>query len=183
MTPRKHLWSDGWEEDLEPAGTPSAPASAPATEPAPDPAPDPAPARVPRGRSPRTIAAVGAGVLVAAAAVWSIAAPRHAHRTPGPVAAAHRPAATPGRPDALGLELAGAPGHRVVVRGVVPGSPATSVGIGAGQDLLAINGHAVTAPGQVDEILGRLPLGSPVTLQLTEGGAQITAEIQEPGIP
>lgn len=179
MSQRKHLWSDGWDADLEPAGPSNRSTAAPETETE----PAPAPTRASGGPAPRTVAAVGAGVLVLAAALWAIASPHHARSSPGPAPVARTPASPPGRPDALGLELAGAPGHRVVVRAVVPGSPATSVGIGAGQDLIAVNGHAVTTPAQVEEILGRLPLGSPVTLQLTQGGAQIAAEIQEPGIP
>ena len=93
------------------------------------------------------------------------------------------PSTSPTQPDALGLELESAPGGRVSVKAVVPGSPATTVGIAAGDDLLTINGQHVTSPSQVDAILGKLPLGTPVSLQLTDGSAQITAQIQESGIP
>lgn len=182
MSPRKHLWSDGWEQEPEQPVVPSAatsplPAadgSSPSRE---TETPVPAP-RDRRGR--RTALAVGA-VLVAAAGAWVIVS---SATSGGP---ADRPArartASPPHADALGLELVGAPGHRVVVQAVVPGSPATAVGIDAGEDLRAVNGHRVTAPGQVDAILNRLALGTPVTLQLTQGPAVITAEIQEPGVP
>jgi membrane-associated protease RseP (regulator of RpoE activity) len=103
--------------------------------------------------------------------------------TPTPKASPRVPPTSQSHADALGLELASAPGDRVTVKAVVPGSPANAVGIDAGDQLVTINGQHVTFSSQVDGILDKLPLGTLVTLQLIRGSAQITAQIEETGIP
>jgi S1-C subfamily serine protease len=81
------------------------------------------------------------------------------------------------------MVLASAGPDRVVVTGVVPGSPATTIGVGAGLQLVTINHRRVTSPADANAIISSLKLGSPVLLEFAEGGASVTAEIQEPGVP
>lgn len=196
MSPRKQLWSDGWDQELADA------ASATPAPLIPDgPPQSPAPAGDPRRFGRHTIALGGGAIVLVAAIVALIAAltssggsahrPASAFRPAGTSAAAvpttatavSPPATSPGKADALGLVLGAASGHRVVVQRVVGGSPAAAVGISGGEELLTINGQPVTAPDQAEALLGKLPLGTLVTLQLSQGATQITAQIQEPGIP
>lgn len=193
MSQRTPLWSDGWDRDLE---APEAPTDPRADHPAPA-----APAAASRPALHSAVPVVAA-LLVVGAAGAGIAASRAGRHHPPTVSvvAAAPPTATPAQPsvpqlsttaphtgghgaDALGLKLAAAPGHGVLVAGVAPGSPVTDVGVDAGQVLQSINGRAVSTPAQAEAILDGLPLGTAVTLQLTQGGAQITAQLQEPGIP
>src|SRR5581483_2081276 len=61
-----------------------------------------------------------------------------------PTVTATQPSTTPpgssANGDALGLVLQSVPGDSVIVQAVVPGSAAASVGIGAGDKLLSVNG-------------------------------------------
>jgi S1-C subfamily serine protease len=77
----------------------------------------------------------------------------------------------------LGLVLQSVPVDRVIVQAVVPGSPADQAGIGASDTLLSVNGHQITSPGQVDNILSHLHQGSTVTLQLDQGPVAMTVGI------
>jgi membrane-associated protease RseP (regulator of RpoE activity) len=103
--------------------------------------------------------------------------------TAPPSATSAAPPASASNADSLGLVLQSVPVNHVIVQAVVPGSAAESVGIGAGDQLLSVNGHPVHSPDDVATILGKLPKGSRLTLQLIQGSAQITATIQESGIP
>jgi membrane-associated protease RseP (regulator of RpoE activity) len=103
--------------------------------------------------------------------------------TAPPSGAGTAPPATASNADSLGLVLQSVPVDHVIVQAVVPGSAAASVGIGAGSQLLSVNGHPVHSPDDVATILGKLPKGSKLTLQLIQGSAQVTATIQESGIP
>jgi hypothetical protein len=84
--------------------------------------------------------------------------------------------------DALGLQLSLVPVDKVVVSAVVPGSLAAQ-DIGAGDELLSVNGTKVTSPDQANAIIAKIPKGSVVTLQLVQGSALITATLQESNGP
>ncbi|MHB8689745.1 MAG: PDZ domain-containing protein [Solirubrobacteraceae bacterium] len=103
--------------------------------------------------------------------------------TAPPGATSTAPPASASNADSLGLVLQSVPVNRVIVQAVAPGSAAEQAGIGAGDQLLSVNGHPVHSPDDVATVLGKLPKGSKLTLQLLQGSAPVVATIQGSGIP
>ncbi|MBT2481010.1 S41 family peptidase [Streptomyces sp. ISL-94] len=68
---------------------------------------------------------------------------------------------------------------RITVDKVQPGSPAARAGLRAGDRLLSVDGHAVTGLAVTDVIsLLRGEAGTPVVLNLTRGGADLTETLR-----
>jgi S1-C subfamily serine protease len=70
----------------------------------------------------------------------------------------------------LGLQMESVPVNRVLVAGVVPGSPADRAGIGPGDVITAVNHHPVEQPGDVISALSPLHPGNNVLVQFSRGG-------------
>jgi thiol-disulfide isomerase/thioredoxin len=87
------------------------------------------------------------------------------------------------RPGWLGVELAAPPADElgVLVRGVVPGSPAERAGLAAGDLLLMIDGRAVERPGDVIALVSAHAPGERAAIVLRRGGAErLVAATLEP---
>jgi peroxiredoxin len=83
----------------------------------------------------------------------------------------------------LGVELAAPPEGEsgVLVRGVVPGSPAERAGLALGDSLLMIDGKAVARPGDVIELVTAHRPGERVAVVLRRGGVErLVAATLEP---
>jgi hypothetical protein len=203
MSAPKHLWAGDWETESEaakaaragsapialprapvvPIPAPRAPAR-PAPPPPPRPAPPPpAPRGEPSPRLPprigawraraalalrraRTRAVLIAAVLVAALAVGlalGLGGGGGGNRT---VALARVPY--------LGVQMVSLPGGAVLVQGVVPGSPAAAAGLGSGDVIVALDGHKVASPGDVDAQLA----GERARLRILRGGVYLTVGVR-----
>ena len=83
----------------------------------------------------------------------------------------------------LGVELAAPPegDSGVLIRGVVPGSPAERAGLALGDLLLMIDGKAVARPGDVIELVSTHRPGERVAVVLRRGGVErLVAATLEP---
>ena len=69
----------------------------------------------------------------------------------------------------------GTPG--VVVRDVLPGSPAAAAGMHAGDRVVALDGRAIDQPMRLQNALAVLPAGSKVALKVVRDGAELTLEV------
>jgi S1-C subfamily serine protease len=76
----------------------------------------------------------------------------------------------------LGVQLESVPVNRVLVDGVVPGSPADRAGIGPGDVIVAVNGKAVGSPGDVDADLSGLHAGNTVSVAVKRGPQTFTTK-------
>lgn len=186
MPSPKHLWSGDWERESAAAAAardaserPAAPARPAPVDPAPpEPLPPPRPRVTPRPARPtpspgswlgrRVLLVSILGALVLVGTVWALS-------SGGNTSTASQGGG--GQPY-LGMNLQSVPVDRVLVQSVVPGSPADQAGIGPGDLLLSVDGHAVSSPGDVYHILSGLQPGDAVTLRLQQGPVSITAQVQ-----
>lgn len=76
----------------------------------------------------------------------------------------------------LGIQMESVPVNRVLVDGVVPGSPADQAGVGPGDIVVAVNGKAVSSPGDVDADLSGLHAGDTVSLAVQRGPQMFTTK-------
>ena len=74
----------------------------------------------------------------------------------------------------LGVQLQPGPdGQGVVVGNAMPGGTAATIGVKTGDRISAINGKAVSNPGEVVALARTIPGGAPVTFDLVRGGAPV----------
>lgn len=78
----------------------------------------------------------------------------------------------------LGVETQSLPGGAVLVDGVVPGSPAAVAGLGPGDVIVALAGHAVSSPAGLETLLTRMHAGERVRLRIQRGGAYLDVEVR-----
>lgn len=69
----------------------------------------------------------------------------------------------------------GTPG--VVVRDVLPGSPAAAAGVHAGDRVVALDGRPIDQPMRLQNALAVLPAGTKVELRVVREGAELTLEV------
>jgi membrane-associated protease RseP (regulator of RpoE activity) len=84
----------------------------------------------------------------------------------------------------LGVQMESVPVNRVLVAGVVPGSPASQAGIGPGDVIVAIDNHPVSQPGDVTGDLSSLHPGDSVQIEIDRGGIPLNTRAtltHEPG--
>jgi S1-C subfamily serine protease len=84
----------------------------------------------------------------------------------------------------LGVQMESVPVNRVLVAGVVPGSPASQAGIGPGDVIVAVDNHPVSQPGDVTSDLSSLHPGDSVQIELDRGGITLNTRAKlthEPG--
>jgi len=199
MSAPKHLWSGDWEAESDAAAAARAAASPPQA-PGPDAAPPtPAAAPVPGTAPPRAPAAPapdrrapsarprrpGARAAAARHALRRLARPAAVALVAAGIAVGlvlglgsaggGAPAASVASLPFLGVEMQSLPGGAVLVDGVVPGSPAALAGLGPGDVIVAVDGHAVASPGDVDAQLARMRPGERVRLRIQRGGAYLQA--------
>jgi S1-C subfamily serine protease len=196
MSAPKHLWSGDWRADSAAAAHERASHRIDTPPPEEPPAPPP-----PRGPSllARALAALrAAGQAVGAALAGLAAAVRRARIPSGAVVVVlallaiagtayglsalfggkSSPASGASRNiPYLGVQMESVPVNRVLVAGVVPGSPADHAGIGPGDVITAVNHRPVAQPGDVISALSALHPGNPVLVQFTRGGIPYATEV------
>jgi S1-C subfamily serine protease len=67
--------------------------------------------------------------------------------------------------------------HAVIIVGVDPESPAADAGLLFGDLILTIAGHPINTAAELKRALTRVPLNSPVQVQLHRAGASMTAHV------
>jgi membrane-associated protease RseP (regulator of RpoE activity) len=169
MSAPKHLWSGDWESDSA-AARERAALWQPPEQPEPEPKPEQPPPRRERRRFPwprmTTVLLAGTAVLVLAGAAFGVSR----------LGGSNSPAGHVTTGPWLGLNLSAIPVNRVQVVGVTPGSPADRAGIGAGDVILSVGGHAVAQPGDVSAAIAKLRAGDTVKIQLQRGPVIVNTE-------
>jgi membrane-associated protease RseP (regulator of RpoE activity) len=196
MSAPKHLWSGDWQAESAAARNRAQPRRE---------EPEPEPPQLPPEPSlwERFVAALRAARARAAAAFAAFRMPGAPSRTLVAVFAAlvliagaayglSRALTSGGSPRAsanrnipyLGVQMESVPVNRVLVAGVVPGSPASQAGIGPGDVIVAIDNHPVSQPGDVTSDLSSLHPGDSVQIELDRGGIPLNTRAtltHEPG--
>lgn len=199
MSAPKHLWSGDWQ--TESAAARERARRRPETPPSEPPQPPPGPPEPSLWE--RLVAAMRAARARVAGALAGLRTPGAPSRTLVVVLAALvliagaayglSRALTSGSPanasanrniPYLGVQMESVPVNRVLVAGVVPGSPASQAGIGPGDVIVAIDNHPVSQPGDVTSDLSSLHPGDTVQIELDRGGTPLNTRAtltHEPG--
>jgi hypothetical protein len=115
-----------------------------------------------RSRSPSGAVVVVAALLLIAGAAYGLSTVFGSDHSSGARASRNIPY--------LGVQMESVPVNRVLVAGVVPGSPADRAGIGPGDVITGVNHRAVSQPGDVISALSGLHPGNSVLVQINRGG-------------
>jgi S1-C subfamily serine protease len=76
----------------------------------------------------------------------------------------------------LGLQMESVPIDRVLVAGVVGGSPAANAGVEPGDLVVGVDGHSVASPGDVEaNVAGKRP-GDVLSIQVERGLQTLTVQ-------
>jgi predicted metalloprotease with PDZ domain len=78
----------------------------------------------------------------------------------------------------LGVQMESVPVNRVLVAGVVPGSPADRAGLGPGDVITAVNHRPVGQPGDVISALSSMHPGNSVLVQFSRGGVPYATQVK-----
>jgi hypothetical protein len=188
MSSPKHLWSGDWERE-------SASAAADRAERLPSPPVEPVLPEPPAPSQPSALARAVAALRAMGADLRRLKRPRlrPGQRrlalmialgalviAGGAVALSSSGGSSPvsasGSTAWLGVQLESVPVARVLVAGVVPGSPADRAGLGAGDLIVGVDGHAVTTPGDIDSVVAGKHVGDRLALQVQRGSGSFNLE-------
>jgi S1-C subfamily serine protease len=195
MSAPKHLWSGDWRADAAAAAQKRA---GQRTETPPPEEPPPAPhqpslltralaalraagqalgaalaelaATLRRARIPTGAVVVVLALLAIAGAAYGLSALFGSNSPPASSASRNIPY--------LGVQMESVPVNRVLVAGVVPGSPADRAGLGPGDVITAVNHHPVGQPGDVISALSSMHPGNSVLVQFSRGGIPYATQVK-----
>lgn len=196
MSAPKHLWSGDWRADSAAAAQERAGNRIDAPRPEEPPAPEPSPrpsllaqalaalraarqalgaalaglaAAVRRAKVPSGAVVVVLALLAIAGVAYGLSALFGSNNSPVAGASRNIPY--------LGVQMESVPVNRVLVAGVVPGSPADRAGIGPGDVITAVNHRPVGQPGDVISALSSLHPGKSVLVQFSRGGIPYATQV------
>jgi len=117
----------------------------------------------------------GLGLVIPASIAWKTAATliEHGHLKRGYLGIAGQPARLPENQRA-----ANGTDEALLIVAVTAGSPAAAAGVMIGDVLLEFDGHHVSAPDDLLELLVGDRVGRPVTLRLLRGGKTVDLEVK-----
>ena len=117
----------------------------------------------------------GLGLVIPASIAWKTAATlvEHGHLKRGYLGIAGQPAHLPEN-----LRAANRTDEALLIVAVTAGSPAAAAGVMIGDVLLEFDGHPVSAPDDLLELLVGDRVGRPVTLRLLRGGKTVDLEVK-----
>jgi hypothetical protein len=194
MTSPKHLWSGDWQEDSAALAEERARRRAQTVDPVEPPEP-PEPSRLsiyaralallrrlrprvtrpnlrprPTPRVRRVALLVAIAALLVAGAAYGLSALGGSSATGAASTTANASRSW------LGVQTESLPVDRVLVSGVVPGSPADKAGLGPGDLINKIDNRPVSSPGDVEAMIGGLHPGDHVRIEVQRGPLTYTAQ-------